>query len=113
MNLNAKQVVLIIIAVLSFLATATTNLTELFGPGTAKIIASSATFLNGLIAAAMAPFLSNASTVKDAGQQTGVEMTVNRSAAPAIAALAVDPAQDSIAPAPGEENAVARKATGG
>lgn len=109
-TLNAKQIVLIIIALLSFIAGASANLTELFGAGTAKAIVNAAVFINGLMSAALAPFLGNASVVKDAGALKGVELQISGSAAPNIAALAVDEKQLSISPAPGEEKAVAQQA---
>ena len=112
MQPNAKQIVVIVIALLSFLASASANLTELFGPGTAKIIVSTSTFLNGLISAALMPFLSNTSVVKDAGALKGVDIQVSRTAAPAIAALAIAPAENGIAPAPGEGAAVKQVAEG-
>jgi hypothetical protein len=112
MTINAKQIVLIVIAMLSFLAGASANLTELFGTGVAKLIVSSAVFVNGMMSAALTPFLSNANVVIDAKAQTGVNVLVDRTAAPNIAALAVDPKQTSIEPAPGEAAAVKQVATG-
>ena len=112
MTINAKQVVLIIIAMLSFLAGASANLTELFGVGVAKLIVSSAVFVNGMMSAALTPFLSNANVVVDAKAQKGVEILIDRTAAPNIAALAVDPKQNSISPAPGEDAAVKQVAAG-
>lgn len=113
MTLNGKQIVLIVIAMLSFLAGASANLTDLFGAGVAKVIVSAATFANGLISAMMAQFLSNTNVVRDAGAMQGVEVQISRSATPSIAALAVDPTEKSIAPAPGEDRAVQAKAEGG
>lgn len=112
MSLNPKQIVLIVIAMLSFLASASANLTDLFGAGNAKLIVSGATFLNGMISSALAPFLSNASVVKDAGALPGVAVQVDRGAQQSIAALAVDPGLESISPAPGEERAVSKNAEG-
>lgn len=109
-TLNAKQIVLIIIALLSFIAGASANLTELFGAGVAKTIVNAAVFINGLMSAAMTPFLSTASVVKDAADVKGVDVNVSREAPKNIAALAVDEANLSISPAPGEERAVAEKA---
>jgi len=110
MNINAKQVVLMILAMLSFTATGISALDAVIGVATAKAIGAIATFVGGLMAAAMTPFLSNASTVKDAGSMEGVDVQVSRSAPQNIAALAVDPNQPNISPAPGEASAVAKKA---
>lgn len=109
-TINAKQVVLIILSLLSFTAAATTQLTDVFGPGVAKGIASVASLLNGMMSAALAPFLSNSSVVKDAGALDGVNVRVTGEAAPQIAALAVAPDNNGIEPARGEEVAVQQKA---
>jgi hypothetical protein len=110
--LNSKQIVLIVVAMLSFLASASANLTDLFGPGLAKIIVSTATFLNGLISASLAPFLSNTNVVLDAKDQTGVSVNIDRYANQKLAALAIDPTQANISPAPGEAAAVSKVAEG-
>lgn len=110
MNINAKQIVLMVLAMLSFTATGISAMESVIGVTAVKAIGASATFIGGLMAAAMTPFLSNASVVKDASNTAGVEVQVSRTAAPNIAALAVDPAQDSISAAPGEAVAVAQKA---
>jgi hypothetical protein len=109
-QINAKQVVLIIMAVLGFTAGATTQLNDLLGPQVAKVVVSVATFVNGLMAAALAPFLSNTQTVRDAADLEGVQVRVGREATPQLAALAVDPANESISPARGQEAEVAQKA---
>lgn len=111
-EINAKQIVLIAVSMLSFVAGASANLTDLFGASTAKVIVSIATFANGMITASLAPFLSNTSVARDAGALDGVKLQIDRSASPQIAALAVDEAQINIAPAPGEERALVRKAEG-
>lgn len=110
MNLNAKQIVLIILAMIGFTATGIQQLEPVIGVVAVKTVASLCTFIGGLIAAAMAPFLSNASVVKDAGSVQGVEVNIDRTAPQNIAALAVDATQTSISPKPGEERAVAENA---
>lgn len=112
MNLNAKQIISIIGAILSVLMIATTQLTDLFGVGVAKTIVSAAGLGNLIIQSVMTALTSNFSAVKDAGNTQGVEVQVSRSASAAIAGLAVDPAQGGISPAPGETAAVAKKAEG-
>lgn len=109
-TINAKQVVLMIIAMIAFTATGITALEPVIGVTAAKAVAAIATFLNGLMAAAMTPFLGNSSIVKDAGAIKGVDVQISREAPQNIAALAVDAANESISPAPGEERAVAQKA---
>lgn len=110
MNINAKQIVLMILAMLSFTATGISAMEAVIGVSMVKAIGATATFVGGLMAAAMTPFLSNANVVLDAKNQKGVEVVVDRTAAPQIAALAIDPKQEGIAPAPGEEIAVTQKA---
>lgn len=109
-NINSKQLVLIVLAMLSFTATGIQQLEPVIGVTAVKVVASIATFINGLMAAAMAPFLSNANVVKDAGSVHGVEVRVGREAPQNIAALAVDDAQVNISPKSGEEVAVAQNA---
>lgn len=111
-NLNAKQIVLIILAMIGFTATGIQQLEPVIGVVAVKAVASICTFIGGLMAAALAPFLSNASVVKDAGSLTGVEVQVHRTATPSIAALAVAEVDNGVAPAPGESVALARLAEG-
>lgn len=112
MQPNAKQIVVMVLAVLAFIAAATSQMEPLIGIAAAKAISGGAAFFGGLIAAALAPFLSNSSVVKDAGSLTGVEVQVSRAAAPGIAALAVAAQDNGVAPAPGEGQAVAQVAQG-
>lgn len=108
--INAKQVVLMILAMLSFTATGISAMENVIGVTAVKAVASIATFVGGLMAAAMTPFLSNAQTVKDVAELDGVQVRVGREATPQLAALAVDPANESISPARGQEAEVAQKA---
>lgn len=112
MQLNAKQIVLIVLAMLSFTATGIQLLEPVIGVGAVKAVGSIATFIGGLMAAAMSPFLSNSSVVLDAKAQKGVDIFVDRTADPKIAVLAMDPLQDNIQPAPGEGAAVKKVADG-
>jgi hypothetical protein len=112
MQPNAKQIVVIILAMIGFTATGVQQLEPVIGLAAVKAVASICTFIGGLMAAALAPFLSNANVVLDAKKQTGVEVVVDRTAAPAIAAMAIDPNQDGISPAPGESAALKRVAEG-
>jgi len=112
MQLNAKQVVVIILAMIGFTATGIQQLEPVIGHTAVLAVSSICTFVGGLMAAALAPFLSNSSIVFDAKEQKGVQVFVNRNAAPAIAAMAVDPQQQSIQPAPGEGAAVKQVAEG-
>lgn len=113
MQLNAKQVIVIILAMIGFTATGIQQLEPVLGVTMVKAIASICTFVGGLMAAAMAPFLSNASLVKDASNVTGVEpIRINPQANQALAALAVDPSFSNIGPTEHEYEAVEAKASG-
>jgi len=112
MTLNGKQIFMIIGAVVSVLMIAGPQLTDLFGSALAKNITSAAGLGNLIINGVMVALTSNTNVVFDAKSQKGVEVNVNRNAAPAIAAMAVDPDQQSIAPAPGEDAAVKQVAQG-
>ena len=109
MTLNAKQIISIVGAVLSVLMISTAQLTDLFGAGTAKSIVSISGLVNLILQSIMTAITSQTQTVRDASQTKGVEVQVTEKASPAIAALAVDPANDSITAAKGSENAVADK----
>lgn len=110
MQPNAKQIVVIILAMIGFTATGIQQLEPVIGAVAVKAIASICTFIGGLMAAGLAPFLSNANIVADAKKQTGVEVVVDRTASPQIAAMAMDPKEEGISPAPGEAVAVSQKA---
>lgn len=109
---NYKQVLAIVIAIFSVLAVSSANLTDLFGANVAKTIGSASNLLNTILASVLAAYTSNSQQVKDASTLPGVEVQVSREATQQVASLAMDPDQSSIAPAPGEEKAVQRKAEG-
>lgn len=102
MNLNVKQIISIIGAVLSVLMISTAQLTDLFGIGTAKIIVSVAGLGNTIISSVMAVISGNQTQdqqIKQVLAMPGVQhLEVNSSASPALAKLAVDPTIDKIAP---------------
>lgn len=112
MNLTGKQLLLILSAVLSALVAASAQLTDIFGPVTAKAIISVVSLSNTVLTSITAAISGQANLVIDAAAQKGVKVEVDKTAAPNIAALAVDPAQDSIAPVRGQEEAVAKVAAG-
>lgn len=99
LGLNVYQWFLIIVSVLSAVAGATAQLTELFGAGPAQTIVTAATFANTIITAIMTPLVGNASMVKTVAALPGVSrVAVNEQASPAIAAVATDPAQPNVGP---------------
>jgi hypothetical protein len=103
-NLNGKQIFLIVGAVISVLMVAGPQLTDLFGAGPAKYIASVAGLLNLIINSVMAVLtgtMPQADQVRQVLAMPGVEkLDVNAKASPALARLAIDPNVDKIAPTP-------------
>jgi len=113
MNLNGKQIISISIAVLGVLMVSTTQLTDLFGAGVAQKIVSLAALLNTGLGSVMAVISSTSQQFKDVSNTTGVEpLRVNAQASPQLAALAVDPKVDNIAPTRADMEAVEAIAKG-
>jgi len=112
MNLNGKQALAIISAVLSVLVVSTAQLTDLVGTELAKDIVSIAALANTILTSVLAAITSQSATVKDTMAMPGIEpLRVNEKANATLAAIAVDPKQDNIAPVPGKEAAVQAIAT--
>jgi hypothetical protein len=113
MQINLKQIISIAIAVLGVLMISTTQLTDLFGAGVAKTVVSLAALLNTTLGSVMAVISSTSQQFKDVSNTTGVEpLRINKDASPEIAALAVDPKIDNIAPTMTDRVAVEAKAAG-
>jgi hypothetical protein len=112
-NLNGKQVIAIIVAVLGVVMGSAAQLTDLFGAGNTKIIISVAGLLNSTLSAVLAIIMTQTAQVKDVLAMPGVErLDVNAKASPALAALAVDPAVNKIAPIPAAIDQVTKTAQG-
>jgi hypothetical protein len=115
-SLNGKQIFLIIGAVVSVLMIAGPQLTDMFGSGPAKYISSAAGLINLMINSVVAVLTGNlpqAQQVQQVLDMKGVErLSVNGNASPALAAMAVDPTINKIAPAPGAMDAVTKTAEG-
>lgn len=112
MQLNAKQIAMLVLAMIGFTATGIQQLEPVIGVTAVKAVGSICTFIGGLMAAALTPYLSNSSVVLDAKAQKGVDVQIDRTASPQLALMAMDPKQNSIAPAPGEFEAVKQVAEG-
>lgn len=113
MNLNAKQIISIIGAVLSVLMISTSQLTELLGAGMAKNIVSFSGLINMILSSVMAAITSQSSTVKDVLAMPGVEkININSQANQTLAAIAVNPAIDKISPTVAAQSAVEATAKG-
>lgn len=113
LNLNGKQIMSIIGAVLSALVVSTAQLTDLFGVGVAKAIVSSAGLGNLVLQSIMTAISGNLTQdaqVKQVLAMRGVErIRINAKATPELAALAVDPTVDKISPT--DEDRVTVEAT--
>lgn len=114
MNLNAKQIISIIGAVLSILMVSSAQLTDLMGAGAAKSIVSAAGLVNmilGSVMAAISGTMPQQEQVKQVLAMPGVEkIDVNRNASPELAKLAVDPNVDKISATPEAQITVSRTA---
>ena len=99
MNLNRNQIISIVIAVLSVMAGSTAQLTDLFGPGIAKTIISVAGLCNTILSTVLAVISSQGAQVHDVLAMPGVEhIDVNAAANKTLAAIAIDPSVNKIAP---------------
>ena len=99
LNLNGKQILAIIGAVISVLMVSSAQLTDLLGPGPTKSIVSIAGLLNMILQSVTVALTSQSATVKDVLTMQGVEkVSVNSQANQTLAALAVDPTMNKIAP---------------
>ncbi len=109
-NLNGKQVISIIIAVLSVLMVSGAQLNDLIGATASKTVVSLAGLLNlilGSVMAAISGSLSQTQQVQQVLDMKGVEkLDVNAKASPALAAMAVDPTVNKIAPTPAAQAVV-------
>ena len=107
MNLTTVQKIGLAIGVLGFLATAGTQLTDIFAPfGSAapvivKEIVSISGLISGVLGIVLAFITGQANSIKAVQDMPGVEKIVVKSQANAtLATLAVDPAQPKIEIAP-------------
>jgi len=98
-NLNRNQIIAITIALLSVLGGSTAQLTELFGIGLTKIIIAASTLGTTALSAVLAVITSQGGQVRDVLAMPGVEkINVNAAANKTLAAIAIDPSVDKIAP---------------
>lgn len=111
------QKIALTIAVLSFLAAAGTQLTDILAPlGSiapivVKEIVSLSGFVSGILGVVLSFATGQASQVKTVQAMPGISgITVNASASPELAQLAVDPTQNKIDIQPGAEQIVAATA---
>jgi hypothetical protein len=113
MNLNGKQVIAIIVAVMSVMIGSTAQLTDLFGVNVAKTIVSVASLGTSVLSAILAVLTSQGSMIMDVKNMPGVEkIDVNAMANKTLATIAVDPQQDKISPTPAAMDKVTQTAKG-
>lgn len=113
MNLTRNQYIAIALAVLGVLAVSGTQLTDLFGAPVAKTIATASSLINTILASILAVLTGQSQQVKDVLAMPGVEkIDVNAKANTALAAIAVDPNIDKIAPTPAAIDKVTETAKG-
>lgn len=113
MNLTPLQIIGIILAVNGALASATGQLTDLFGPTIAKDIASIASLGSAILGGIITSMSGQASQIKNVLAMPGVEkINVNAQANAALATIAVDPTVDKISPTPAAQTAVEQTAKG-
>ena len=119
MSLTTTQKLGISIAVLGLVAGSATQLTDIFSPlGSiapmiVKEIVSLSGFISGILGIVLSFITGQANTVKAVQAMPGIEgITINAQASPALAQLAVDPAQPKIDVIPAAAAAVAQTAKG-
>lgn len=113
MNLNGKQIISIAGAILSVLMISTSQLTDLFGPGTAKTVVSVSGLINLILQSIMTAISSQGSQVRDVLAMPGIEkINVNASANQTLAAIAIDPSINKISPTTADQQQVTKTAEG-
>lgn len=99
MNITRNQWIAIVILALGLISGATGQMTDIFGAGAAKSIASAASFMSSFVAGVQIILGGQRQQVLDVKNMPGVEpIRVNEKAGPALAAMAVDPTVDKISP---------------
>lgn len=107
MNLTPKQWMAIAAAILSAMAVATTQMTDIFGPTLAKSIMAAAGLVSTVLNTVLAILTSQTGTVRDVQSMPGVEsIVVNKDANSTLATMAVNRAEAKVEIKPGAEAAV-------
>ena len=97
LNLNGKQILAVVGAVMSVLMISSANLTDLLGSGPAKTIVTVAGLINMILQSVTVALSTQTQQIKDVAAMPGVErVSVNASASKDLAAAAVDPAQSKV-----------------
>lgn len=113
MNLTPLQIIGIVLAVNGALTGATAQLTDLFGTVIAKDIVSLASLVSAILGGIITSISGQASQIKNVLAMPGVEnINVNGQANLTLAAMAVDPSIDRIAPTSAAMQTVTETAKG-
>lgn len=111
--MNTKQVLSIVLVILGVVTASTSQMSEIFGPATAKYMISVAGLFMSMLAGIQGVLSSQSSLVRDVQAMPGIEkIVVNKDANSNLATLAVDPAQPKIEVKTGAEGAVNATAAG-
>lgn len=99
LNLNGKQIIAIVGAVISVLMVSSAQLTDLLGPGVAKTIVTVAGLTNMILQSVTVALSTQTAQIRDVAAMPGVErISINAEATSAAAAVAVDPTQTKVGP---------------
>lgn len=113
-KLTPLQIIGIILVVNGALIGSSAQLTDLFDPHTAKIIISIASLGNSIFGGVVTLISGQGAQIKNVLAMPGVEgISVGRQANATLAAIAIDPGQDKIAPTQAAASAVAATAKAG
>ena len=106
-GLNAGQTLAVGVGILSALATASAQLTTLFGAHGATMITAVCTLGTLVLSVPLTMLFTQTQQLKAVTEMPGVEkISVNAAATATLAALALDPTQGKIAPTPDAAQAV-------
>lgn len=113
MNLTRTQWLGIMIVIFGTLAISSAQLSDVFGSGNAKIVVSLSAIINTMLGGVVTLLGGQGTQIKDVLAMAGVEkVTVNSSANSTLAAIAVNPAIDKIAPLTADVDTVTATAKG-
>lgn len=113
-NLTPLQIIGIVLVINGALIGSAAQLTDLFGPLTAKYIISIASLGNSIFGGIVTLISGQGAQIKNVLAMPGVEnISVGRQANATLAAIAVDPTQNKIAPTDAATQAVIATAKAG
>jgi hypothetical protein len=99
LNLTPIQIIGLILVVNGALIGSTAQLTDLFGPQVVKYIIAVASLGNSIFGGVITMLTGQGAQIKNVLAMPGVDkITVNANANPTLAAIAIDPTSDKIAP---------------